>query len=425
MLPPQLAAITLPRADTMRKIDRWVGIPCCFVATIFLRLMRLARPRKDIGPPKRILFIEMAEIGGLVVAYPALMHARRRFPDAELYFLTFSGGKGMLEIMGIIEDENHIIIRPGGPRSFLADTLKAIRFIRGEKIDTTINLEAFARFSTLLAFLSGAQRRVGFHRFFEEGRYTGDLLTHKVIYNPHLHAAETFIALVEAASEEGGSEPLCKRPLDDIFLDLPRVQSSEAARQAIKERLKELYPRLGPEHRLVLLNPNASDLVAVRRWPRENFIDLARGLLEDPDLLLVLTGTTEERPHAEAMRGEIASDRVLNFSGETTLRQLVDLYNVSHLLITNDSGPAHFVSLTDLPALVLFGPETPNIYGPLGPNVQAIYLHLACSPCVSAYNQKRSPCHDNKCMTGIKPEQVLAQARALLSEPSKLVDRGG
>lgn len=170
MLPPQLAAITLPRADTMRKIDRWVGIPCCFVATIFSRLMRLARPRKDIGPPKRILFIEMAEIGGLVVAYPALMHARRRFPDAELYFLTFSGGKGMLEIMGIIKDENHIIIRPGGPRSFLADTLKAIRFIRGEKIDTTINLEAFARFSTLLAFLSGAQRRVGFHRFFEEGR---------------------------------------------------------------------------------------------------------------------------------------------------------------------------------------------------------------------------------------------------------------
>jgi ADP-heptose:LPS heptosyltransferase len=77
--------------------------------------------------------------------------------------------------------------------------------------------------------------------------------------------------------------------------------------------------------------------------------------------------------------------------------------------------------LTELPVLVLFGPETPKIYGPLGTNVQAIYLNLACSPCVSAYNQKRSPCTDNKCMTGIKPEDVLSQAREMLAKHSKPV----
>ncbi len=411
-------------ADMMRRIDRWVGVPCCLVATALSRLMRLVRPGADPGTPKRILFIEMAEIGGLVVAYPAMNHARRRFPDSELYFLTFSGGEDILDLMGLVPQERRIIIRPDNPLSFLADTLRAIRRIRAENIDTTINLETFARFSTLLAFLGGVPRRVGFHRFFDEGRYLGDLITHKVIYNPHVHASQTFITLVEAAGELAGPEPLWKKPLEEVSMDLPRVQVSEEARRAVTDKLKALYPPLEPLHRVVLLNPNASDLVAVRRWPVEHFLALSRGLLEDPAVVLVLTGTGDERPHAETIRRALDSDRVVNMAGMTTLRQLIDLYDVSHLLVTNDSGPAHFASLTDLPGLVLYGPETPSIYGPLGPNMQVIYRGLACSPCVSAYNQKRSPCSDNICMSGITPEEVLSQARAMLSERPAPVRHG-
>jgi ADP-heptose:LPS heptosyltransferase len=418
---PLILALTVLHGDLMRKIDRWVGVPCCLLVTCYDRLRRLLKPPQKAGPPRRILFIELAEIGGLVIAYPALNHARRRYPDAELYFLTFSGGKGILDLIGVVEEKNQIIIRPDGLLTFFIDTVKVIAHLRREKIDTTVNLEPFARFSTLLAYLIGARRRAGFHRFYEEGRYVGDLITHKVIYNPHLHAARTFIELVEALDEPGGAEPLLKKPLDDISLELPRVRSPEDARSALKSRLEKLYPSLAPHHRLVIINPNASDLVPVRRWPFENFMEVAQGLLEDQDVALILTGTGEERAHAERMKKELGSDRVLNFAGMTTLRQLIDLYNVSHLLITNDSGPAHFASLTELPVLVLFGPETPAIYGPLGPNVRVVYLQLACSPCVSAYNQKRSPCSDNKCMTGIKPEHVLSQARAIVSEQTKPV----
>jgi ADP-heptose:LPS heptosyltransferase len=419
---PLILAVTVLQGDLMRKIDRWVGVPCCFLATCFSRLMgfRKSEPEPP-GSPKKILFIELAEIGGLVVAYPALSHARKHFPEAELYFLTFSGGKGILDLMGIIEDERQIIIRPHGLFAFAADTLKAILRLRRAGVDTTLNLEPFARFSTLLAYLIGARRRVGFHRFYEEGRYVGDLITHKVIYNPHLHAARTFVELVESLEEEGGREPLLKKPIDRLPLDLPTLVSQPDAVQAVKDRLVRLFPDMTSHNCLVILNPNASDLVPVRRWPVENFLKLARGLLEDQDVLLVLTGTSEERAHTERMCKKLGSERVLNMAGMTTLKQLIDLYNVGHLLITNDSGPAHFASLTELPVLVLFGPETPKIYGPLGTNVQAIYLNLACSPCVSAYNQKRSPCTDNKCMTGIKPEDVLSQAREMLAKHSKPV----
>lgn len=422
---PLVLAITVLSGDLMRKVDRWVGVPFCFLATLYRIIKERFKPPTVPGSPKRILFIELAEIGGLVVAYPALDYAQRRFPDAELYFLTFSGGEGILDLLGKVDSSRRIIIRPHGLLTFMTDTLKAILRLRRERIDTTINLEAFARFSTLLAYFSGAGRRVGFHRFFEEGRYLGDLITHKVIYNPHLHAARKFIAMVEAAAEEEGTEPLLKKTVGEIPLELPFIQTNQTDQEAILDKLKSFYPALMQQHRLVLINPNASDLVPVRRWPIENFLDLARGLLEDADVVLVLTGTKEERPHTERVCRELGSERVLNMAGMTTLRQLVDLYNVSHLLITNDSGPAHFASLTELSVIVLFGPETPKIYGPLGPNVRVIYLQLACSPCVSAYNQKRSPCSDNKCMTGISPDQVLSEAKAVLSKLPKPVHHGG
>jgi len=400
--------------NLMRKVDFWVGVPLCFLATIWDRLTSVFRRRRAEGLPRRILFIELAEIGGLVVAYPSLSHAQRRFPQAELYFLTFSTGEGILGLMNIIPPERQILIRPHRVGSFVADTLRAIRRMRRERIDAVINLETFARFSTLLAYFSGARRRVGFHRFHDEGRYTGSLVTHRVVYNPHRHAAETFITLVEALTERPDHEPRAKAPLDGIPLDVPHVHSTETARRAVLGQVRELYPELAPQHRLVLLNANASDLVAVRRWPTDNFLAVARELLKDSRVLILLTGTSCERDHAERVRTELRSDRVLNLAGRTTLPQLVDLYNTAHLLITNDSGPAHFASLTALPVLVLFGPETPRIYGPLGSNVSVLYRALACSPCVSAYNQKRSPCTDNRCLKEITPLEVSSRAKELL-----------
>ena len=136
--------------------------------------------------------------------------------------------------------------------------------------------------------------------------------------------------------------------------------------------------------------------------------------MQAPQVLIVLTGTPEERLAAETVRLALDTPRVLNLAGRTTLPELIHLYNQASLLVTNDSGPAHFASLTRMPVLVLFGPETPAIYGPLGQNVEKIYLRLACSPCVSVYNQKRSPCGDNRCLKLITPGFILEKARQIL-----------
>ena len=56
--------------------------------------------------------------------------------------------------------------------------------IRRLGIDATVDMEFFARAPAVLAFLTGARRRVGLHRFTTEGPYRGDLLTHRVAAQP-------------------------------------------------------------------------------------------------------------------------------------------------------------------------------------------------------------------------------------------------
>ncbi|MBF0528478.1 MAG: glycosyltransferase family 9 protein [Deltaproteobacteria bacterium] len=406
--------------DVMRKIDRWVGVPLCFVLTIYERLVRLFRKNSGAdGPIKRLLFIELAEVGAFAVAYPAVAHARRLFPGADIFFLTFSRGPEIIRLMGAVDPENLIIIRTDNWLTFVWDTWRTIRRLRREKFDVTINLEVYARFSTILGYLSGAGRRAGFYRFHEEGAYLGDLVTHKVIYNPHRHAAYAYVTLVQAITENPDHQPQAKINLDQVSLELPKLKSTPEARQVIRKLIQEAYPALNDHHRIVLLNPNASDMVAARRWPEEYFLELGRGLLADSRTLIVFTGAKDERTKTETLTRLLGSDRVINLAGRTTLAQLIDLYNFSRLLVTNDSGPAHFASLTDLPVLVLFGPETPIIFGPLSNKAEPLYLGLACSPCVSPYNQKKSPCRDNLCLKGIHPRVVLAKARRILEMDSK------
>ena len=146
-------------------------------------------------------------------------------------------------------------------------------------------------------------------------------------------------------------------------------------------------------------------------------MQVARSLLERcADVIVVLTGGPEEAASAQRLLARIDSPRAISLAGQTTFIELIELYRIASLLITNDSGPVHFASMTDLATLALYGPETPRIFGPTGNKQRALWLGLACSPCISVHNQKRTLCRENICMSGIKVETVLSEALALLGE---------
>jgi len=197
----------------------------------------------------------------------------------------------------------------------------------------------------------------------------------------------------------------------------PEVEPEPAELASVQGLLDSMLP--AGWGRLVLLNANASDLVALRRWPEERYVELATRLLDtDPALCVAFTGSGDEAAHAEELAAAVKSDRCVSLGGRTTMRDLLVLYSLAEVVVTNDSGPAHYAALSPIDVVTLFGPETPRMYGSLSPRSHVEWAALPCSPCVNAFNDRTSPCKDNVCMQRITTDQVfrtvvgVLQARA-------------
>jgi len=399
----------------MRSMDYWIGIPICFFLTILYKLQRLVglkNPRYN-ERPKNVLFIELAEMGSTVLACPAMKKIKRIYPDSNIHFLLFDHIKESMDIIKIVPKENVLTINSKNTFTLAKSTIKFIWKCRKKKIDTAINLEMFARYSTILSYLSGARKRSGFYRYHQEGLYIGNFLTHKVIYNPHIHTAQSFIALVYALQAPKGQVPLVKIPAEEK-LEVPKIRSGKKTKERIWNMLREVNPGITSNKKLVIVNPNASKLISIRKWPLDNYAQLIKKLLQDKNVYIAITGVDSEKPDAEYICNIVNNKRVLNLTGKTTLTELLDLFNIGKILITNDSGPAHFASLTAIHIFAFFGPETPKLYKPLTDKCTIIYSNYACSPCVSAYNQRLSPCDNNLCLKSIEVEKVYNTIKRIL-----------
>jgi ADP-heptose:LPS heptosyltransferase len=97
------------------------------------------------------------------------------------------------------------------------------------------------------------------------------------------------------------------------------------------------------------------------------------------------------------------------------VRELLLIFQFAALLITNDGGPGQFAALTPIPSIILYGPETPRLYEPDDDKAFIFYDPLPCSPCLTAYNHRNSPCDgDNLCLKQIPPDRVLTKALEIL-----------
>ncbi len=399
--------------DTMRAVDKWAGIPLTFLLTLLNRLITLVRPTRT-RPIQRILFIELSEMGSTILVDPALHKAKKEF-DAELFFLIFAKNKGSLGLTATIAPENICTLRENNLFLLVLDTITFFFWCRKKGIDTVVDLELFSRFTAILSFLSGCCRRVGFYAFHNEGLYRGELLTHRIAYNPHIHIAKNFIAMINALLSEEKEVPYSKKRVEDSELILPHYRCPPGEPDRMRKLLAEYTGTvIDKQAHLVLINPNASELLPQRRWMRSRYEMLIEKILAHrQDVLVLITGAPGERDEAAEMCARIGSDRCLNCAGALKLAELPILYSMAALMVTNDSGPGHFSAITPLPTFVLFGPETPALYGSLG-NSTPIFAGLACSPCVSAANHRKTPCTDNKCLQAITVEQVFSAVRPVL-----------
>jgi ADP-heptose:LPS heptosyltransferase len=396
----------------MRAVDYWIGIPLCFLSTLWVRMMGTPKgPEK----PRRVLFIELSEMGSTIIANPALQKAKDAL-GAEIFFLIFERNADSLRLMPTVPEENIVTIREDSLWALATGSLKYLRWVRKAKIDTVVDLELFSRYSGLLTGLSGARRRVGFYKFHAEGLYRGEMLTHRVTHNGHIHMAKNFVCMINALLAKKPEVPYSKTLVPDEEIRVPIQPVSEEEKEQMRGLIRQVYPEYRPEvNRVVLLNPNSSEMLPQRRWERENFSAVATMVVDEwEDALVLITGSPSEREEAQRMQDKVGHPRFRSFAGMHKLMAIKALYNIATVLITNDSGPGHFSAITPMRSIVLFGPETPRHYGSLG-NSEAIWAALTCSPCVTAANQKNSACNDAVCMRMITPERVMRSVRDVMN----------
>ncbi len=399
----------------MRTIDRKVGIPICFFLSIIHGIGKIFSKPKIIKKPRRILFIELSEMGSIVLAYSLFKKTKELFPGAELYFLTFKENRHAVDILGIIPKENVVTVSSRNIFSFLLSSISATWKLRWKNISVAVDMELFARLTAIISFMSGAKNRVGYFRYRNEGLYRGNFLTHRVAFNPHIHMAQNFLNLIYAVQSSQKDLPLTKKPLADQDIVLPKIRLSEAIRMKMIKKLQGENKNIIHAKKVILLNPNASDIVPMRRWPLMNYVELARRLLKHDGVYIINTGVKSEKKYGEIMHQALGSTRFINLVGRTSFSELISLYDIADILITNDSGPVHFSALTNIKTFAFFGPETPKLYGPLGDNCYEFYSDYSCSPCISAFNHRKSPCNDNKCLKAITVEEVYRKVKLFIA----------
>ncbi len=394
--------------DVLRRIDRWAGVPLCRLASLL--------PGSDALPAgpiraRRILVIMLSEMGSLVLAEPMFRDLRKRFPAAELHALLFEKNRELLELLDVMPPENIITIDDTSAGSFLGGSVRAVRSMRRLGIDTVIDGELFTRVSSLFAYLSGASLRVGFHRHTQEGLYRGDFINRPVLYNPYLHLSHQLLTLADAVDSE--SRPAGKRVVPSGRPTVSRIAFGEQEIEAMRGKFATDFPGADPR-KLVLLQPGGGAL-PIRAWPVAHYSSLARGLIE-AGYGLAIIGAPTDRVVARSIVSAVGEERCLDLTGYTrTLRELLLLFHLAPLIIANDGGAAQFSALTPIPAVIIFGPETPLLYGSLNPRAVSVCRNFSCSPCLSAYNHRKTPCDgDARCLRELPPELVLGEALKLL-----------
>lgn len=404
--------------QTMRRIDRFCGLPACLLLTALRRLRR----RTDGPPPmRRVLFVQLAESGSMVLADPAMRAVAER-SGARVYCLTFARNRDSLAIAGTVAPQRIFTLNTDGIFRVLGETFRVLRALRREGIDTVIDLELFSRLSAALCFLTGAARRAGFHRVDGVGAYRGDLYTHPLGFDPRQHVAQNYLRLVECVIGDTGRTAAERRAAGG----LPQVRRRQLGAQELERVARSLDGLLGggwERGRLVLVNANASAMLPQRRWPERHFAELIAALLaRHADVRVLLIGALEDRATTAAIAARLDDARCVDGAGRFALPELPALFAQAAAMLSNDSGPAHFAAVTALPVVVLFGPETPRLFRPLG-EATVLSAGLACSPCVNVGNQRSTRCRDNQCMQRIAVGAVLAALEACLARRASAAAR--
>ena len=405
--------------DLQRWVDRWVGIPLCALVSgvdAVTRLFKTKTAATTAAAPRAIVIILLSEMGSLVLAHDMFARLKTRYPHAELHALLFAKNREILDLMQVIPAEHVHTVDDKSLFRLVSSLWRSVMQLRRAHVDVAIDCELFSRISSLLSYASGASLRVGFHRQTQEGLYRGSHINKPVPYNPYQHISAQFLTLARAM--DSTAVPTSKLSVMLPTQAPPHVKLETQWVLDIQNRLAQDFPAIAGKP-LVLVYPGGG-ILPIRAWPLASYTEMCNGLVQDGCAVAVI-GLKDDQALAQQLVADIQKTKphspVIDLTGYTrSIAELLALFHVAKLLVTNDGGPGQFAALTPIWTVMLFGPETPALYAPLTAKCHSFYSQWPCSPCLTAYNHRNSFCDgDNQCLKVIAPEAVLKQAREFLA----------
>ena len=342
---------------------------------------------------ERILVLRYRFIGDTLLTVPFLRNLRRAKPDATIVWVVAPGSADVVAGIPYVDEllpwdpvTRHAESR--GTHRTWRDKWRFIQGLRHRHFDTAYVLKRSLS-SALIAWFSGAHRRIGFAT---EAR--GLLLTRSVPYRHDQHEVQNFLDVLRA-----DGVPVTDDHLEAWLSAGERLFASTFLHQH----------GVGPADRLIAIHPFATN--KPRAWHEDNFIALANRLQATHNARVIVFGGPGDAADAQPFAERIVPAPIVAV-GNTTLRQTMALLERCELLVCNDSGIMHLGAALRRPLVALFGPQSPLKFAPWGEHSAVVYKKLPCSPCRQKFWTECEPSARGKpaCMEAIGVDDVIAAA---------------
>lgn len=355
-------------------------------------------PSQLARDPRRILLIQLGDIGDLVLSVPFMRSLKANFPSARLTVAARDKASDLVRLIPWSDGVLAIQKAQLPPLARAAHQFRFFRSLRSKRFDLAIDMRTGTR-GAILAYLSGAPIRMGFAALDDTWRNT--LFTHLVyppMDMPMLHMAHYHLLLLDRYGLK-------------VAAQWPRLRIDPALARWIRQLLaREQVPLALP---LIAIQPFS--LWRYKEWGAEKFRRLIQWMLEAVDVGVLVCGTGAEQGRIARMIQGIAADRVFNLAGKTDLAQYAALLDQCRLFIGCDSAGVHIAAAVGTPTATLYGPSSPDSWAPREPGHVVIRKDMHCVPCrqKGCDGQERS-----RCLEDLSVKEVAAALKPLLSDLS-------
>lgn len=283
---------------------------------------------------KKICILRLSAIGDVCHAVAMVQLIQRTYPQAEI---TWVVGKVEAMLLKDLPGVNLVIFDKKAGWQGLKELKHALK---GETFDVLLHMQVALR-SSIASLMISAKQKIGFDRFrAKEGQWLFTNSKTPAQQNPHV--LDGFMGFAQTLGCEI-SEPTWKMPLPDQDI----LWASE---------------QFGTDKPYAVICPAASK--AERNWHAQGYAQAADYLTHKGFQVVICGGPTELERNLAADIELHVTEPVINFVGKTSLKQLLAVLKLAHLVIAPDTGPAHMAVTVETPVIGLYAHSNPQRTGP-------------------------------------------------------------